>query len=74
MSDEGDSIEDGQTVWLVRSPTWRSEELNTLVYRIDQRLALLPQPLSQPRRPGPHSERTPTARVPTDLIHPQYQM
>ena len=29
MSDEEETTEDGQTVWLVRSQIWRSDELHT---------------------------------------------
>ena len=68
MSDEEEVVDGSSTIWLVRSPVWRSQLLNERIHNLDQRLARGPQQLCNRRRPGPHSTRLPTSRVPQELI------
>ena len=47
---------------------WRSQPLYERIHNLDQRLTQGPQQLCNRRRPGPHSTRLPTSRVPQEFI------
>ena len=71
MSDEEDGDEEG--VWIVKSPTWRSRELNRLISSLQTKISQ--QASKHPknkRNPGPPCERPqPSNRVPWAITEPQ---
>ena len=74
MSDEEDTTSDGRPVWLVRTPLWRSDTLNKLIHRLDQRLSKRDQTISHERRLGPPSSRMPSVHVPRDMVLEEYHI
>ena len=67
MSDEEDGVGDQKGSWIVRSPVWRSPELNTIILETQRRLedGVSSSHPKNKRSIGPPSSRSPPENLPS---------